>query len=407
MSITIAEALQLPAMKQARLVAGEKGIHNRIKWVTIVEVLEDFTRLQEGEFLITTGYGLQENGERLASVIDKLVEQKLSGLAVHTGFYLNEIPAVWLHAADHLGFPIIEIPRQYNFSTVTKAMLEQIINRQTEMMERDNFLEELLSGQFHDGDGVTLMERGKMLGYRLNGPQTVICFRFLYSEDNIQGLEEIQQVHDRLYHTVESILQQKNMDGILRQQLHTLVLLMSSGKEGEERSAIHLAREVVNQWRPNNPGMLLAAGIGSTALSVKGIPQSAKEAEYTLLLGRLLPSDETVYHFADLEAYHLLIEMMENGVDLQSFYRRTLKELVDHSLLDTLETYLQHNLNLQNTAAALYIHRHTLKYRLQQIEKKTGKSLVSPHNRLQLQLAVMAYRLVQAMNPGEPHKNVR
>ena len=58
------EALQLPIMKRASLVAGHEGVNTPIKWVTIVEVIEDTTRLQEGEFLITTAYGLAEDVQR-------------------------------------------------------------------------------------------------------------------------------------------------------------------------------------------------------------------------------------------------------------------------------------------------------------------------------------------------------
>ncbi|MFC9600239.1 PucR family transcriptional regulator ligand-binding domain-containing protein [Peribacillus butanolivorans] len=64
MAIRIYEALQLPIMKQTKLTAEKKGLQNWIKWVTIVEVIEDIYRLQDGEFLITTGFGLGENTEK-------------------------------------------------------------------------------------------------------------------------------------------------------------------------------------------------------------------------------------------------------------------------------------------------------------------------------------------------------
>ena len=114
MTITIREALQLPDMVQTRLIAGAGGLDNPIRWVTIVEVLEDTSRLQEGEFLITTGFGLTGNPMRLSSFIPSLAKQKLSGVAIHTGFYLREIPEAFIEMANRHQLPLIEIPTEIN-----------------------------------------------------------------------------------------------------------------------------------------------------------------------------------------------------------------------------------------------------------------------------------------------------
>ncbi|MGE5703833.1 MAG: PucR family transcriptional regulator ligand-binding domain-containing protein, partial [Clostridia bacterium] len=133
-TLTIREALQLPDMVQTRLVAGTKGLDNHIRWVTIVELLEDTSRLQEGEFLITTGFGLASDAQKIARFIPSLAERKLSGVAIHTGFYLREIPEVFLTDAEQYGLPLIEIPSEINFSTITKAILQPIVNRQFETL---------------------------------------------------------------------------------------------------------------------------------------------------------------------------------------------------------------------------------------------------------------------------------
>jgi purine catabolism regulator len=62
-------------------------------------------------------------------------------------------------------------------------------------------------------------------------------------------------------------------------------------------------------------------------------------------------------------------------------------------LLQTLEVYLDCGNNASETARALGIHRNTLTYRLKQIEHICGVSLVMPDVRLNLQIAIKAYRL--------------
>lgn len=138
-------------MKKTRLIAGHKGLENNIKWVTIVEVLEDIDRLQAGEFLITTGFGLMEDTKRMETFHDLLQSKLLSGIAIYTSFYMKEIPASFIDLANKNKLPLIEIPTDINFSEITKAMLEQIVNNQMHLLEQaENIHRELTNLVLND-----------------------------------------------------------------------------------------------------------------------------------------------------------------------------------------------------------------------------------------------------------------
>lgn len=59
------------------------------------------------------------------------------------------------------------------------------------------------------------------------------------------------------------------------------------------------------------------------------------------------------------------------------------------SLVETLRTYLAHNLRTAPAARSLYIHRHTLTYRLRCIQQLTGLDLDQPLHRLRAELALL------------------
>lgn len=130
------DALQLPVMETTKLVAGKKGINKKIKWVTIVEVLEDIERIQDGEFLITTGFNLLEDKERMDVFHNLLRLRPLSGVAIYTSFYMETIPESFIELADKHDLPLIEIPTDINFSEITKVVLEYIVNKQTRLLEQ-------------------------------------------------------------------------------------------------------------------------------------------------------------------------------------------------------------------------------------------------------------------------------
>ena len=135
MSLTVADAMKLSVMQQAGLVAGSNGLGRQIRWVTIVEVIEDVSRLQEGEFLITTAYGWEADPDLGRRLLEDFAAQGLSGVAIQTGFYLAAIPQPLVELADKLGLPVFELPSQLNFSMVTRALLEQVINEQFHALE--------------------------------------------------------------------------------------------------------------------------------------------------------------------------------------------------------------------------------------------------------------------------------
>ncbi len=183
-AISIHNALQLPVMKKTRLVAGHQGIENSIKWVTIVEVLEDIGRLQPGEFLITTGFGLAENEDQLEVFHQLLKSKLLSGIAIYTSFYMKEIPASFIELANENNLPLIEIPTDINFSEITKAILEQIVNNQMHLLEQaENIHRELTNLILNDQSLTEVTERLA----QLTSSHIVIFNEFydtIYSSDN-------------------------------------------------------------------------------------------------------------------------------------------------------------------------------------------------------------------------------
>ncbi|MDN4524225.1 CdaR family transcriptional regulator [Fictibacillus fluitans] len=78
---------------------------------------------------------------------------------------------------------------------------------------------------------------------------------------------------------------------------------------------------------------------------------------------------QEVLSFAELEAQALIHQL--NPVAADRLSRRVLLNSV-LSLTDTLQCFLDHHLNLQQTADSLHIHRNTLIYRLNKIKEETG-----------------------------------
>jgi purine catabolism regulator len=142
MAVTIGEILAIDTMHNVRVIAGRKGLTREIKWVTVLEVLDEMSSVQEGELLVTTAFGLESIPGLVDDLIPHLVKRKLAGIAIQTGYYLDVVPAGITRQCDEYDFPLLELDKRMVFSEITMAIAKRIISRQTEMLE--------YAGQIHD-----------------------------------------------------------------------------------------------------------------------------------------------------------------------------------------------------------------------------------------------------------------
>jgi purine catabolism regulator len=142
----------------------------------------------------------------------------------------------------------------------------------------------------------------------------------------------------------------------------------------------------------------LRAGAGSV-VDAGSVGRSLREARYALQVCRL----EGWQHagFEQLGTYRLLLSMTEPDA-LRAFADALLAPLdaydADHGgeLLASLQAFLQHNARWETAASQLYVHRHTLRYRMRKVEELTGRDLTNSFDRMEFWLALRARDLLAA-----------
>ena len=144
--LTVKDALQMPVLASAQLVAGGKGLHNEIRWVHVVDMPDtNFEWHRKGVLLLTTGYALCENPETQETLIPQLVGKRFAGLVIAVGQYFDEIPSVMIAQAEEYNFPLIQVPSDLHYINVTETLLGQIINSRYEMLQESTRINEQLT----------------------------------------------------------------------------------------------------------------------------------------------------------------------------------------------------------------------------------------------------------------------
>ena len=262
---------------------------------------------------------------------------------------------------------------------------------------------DVLQGNYQQPD--EMLARARLLGYDLTTPQIVALFETLSNgTDDTSGGFQAQwsrRVREELLRTWPTgwILAETS-------KVTAILPLNQSEIESTEPDTLLLARlERVHTRLQQNQGFNVSLpaysiGLGRTAYTLATIPESLRQAQQALEIGRRLFGENKLHSFAHLGIYRLLFHL--NGQnELNEFYTETLGPLLqadtraDSTLIETLEGFFRCNGNLSETARVMHLHRNSLLYRLGRIEEILGRSLDDSELRLSLQIALKIHHLLK------------
>ncbi|MDT5178427.1 MAG: hypothetical protein QOJ95_2625 [Mycobacterium sp.] len=170
-----------------------------------------------------------------------------------------------------------------------------------------------------------------------------------------------------------------------------LVVLLTDGRPDPQ--ALH---RTISQILGKTTSVI---GIGSRCLVPDDIPQSFMEARRAMSIRQRSMSPHGAAAFDELGFYRL-IDAAHGGGEVESFVREWLGTLLDYDdrknsdLVMTLSDYLECGGSYDESAAALHIHRSTLRYRLARIAELTGHDLRNVDTRFNLHAATRAWRFL-------------
>lgn len=170
--ISVHEALELPSLRSARLVAGASGTERLIRYVNVMEVPEILPFVKADELLLTTAYPIRDRPAALEELVPRLAERGLAALAVVSRAFLGSLSPAVLRASDELGFPLIELPDHASFNEIMADVLDVILNRQAVQLERSRAIHDRLTAVVLAGG--SLADLMRTLAQLLGKPVSVV-----------------------------------------------------------------------------------------------------------------------------------------------------------------------------------------------------------------------------------------
>ena len=142
---------------------------------------------------------------------------------------------------------------------------------------------------------------------------------------------------------------------------------------------------------------------GTIINDIKEVSKSYKEAKLALDVGKIFFSEKNVIAFSELGIGRLIYQL---PVPLCKMFIREIFEGkspddFDEETLTTINKFFENNLNVSETSRQLYIHRNTLVYRLDKLQKSTGLDLRVFEDAITFKIALMVVKYMKYMESLE------
>lgn len=289
--------------------------------------------------------------------------------------------------------------------SATIAALEMAQDRvrfETEVRLKGDFVDDVISGGERGGD--SLLRRGAFLGCDLSQGAAVL----LVAVDELHGAaarkrveqEELEAAVGRFFTQVSRYVSAQEPSSLASLKSGQIVIFVC-GRTARDPEALRRLALVIQDIGRSSAGLSVSAGISGFVPDPVQMDRGYQEALVALKVGRKLHGGGSVLHFKDVGTYRLLFDIWERDPqEIRSLYEETIGPIDRYDqangtqLVQTLAVFFRHNESLTKTAAELYAHRHTIRYRLEKIAEISGLSVFDTEHKERLGLGLKARSLL-------------
>lgn len=172
------------------------------------------------------------------------------------------------------------------------------------------------------------------------------------------------------------------------------VVCFSDGEESAYEFGSFLRQSLYEEL-----GVRASVGIGCEMRSFSDIPLSYHQAVTAVRMSAIMHADGEVHSYREYLLVKILEDLPRSRLKEYSEQFRTEdadEVFADDELVETAEAFLESSLNVSETSRNLFMHRNTLMYRLDKIERVTGLNIRKFSDAVTFRILCILYKLLQS-----------
>ena len=355
-------------------------ISNQILQNTI-DGLKAITRIElgivdtEGHVLATTVEGIEECEGAIAAFAESPAEsQEVSGYQFFKVYDDNQLEYILIASGTN--------DDVYLVGKIAAFQIQNLLVAYKERFDKDNFIKNLLL------DNLLLVDiynRSKKLHIDTEARRVVFIVEAKHDKDG------------KILENIRSLFGGKTKDFVTAVDEKNIIVVKELAEADTYDDMAKIAKVILSSFDEENCEAHVA--YGTIVNEIKEVSRSYKEAKMALDVGKIFFPERNVIAYSSLGIgrliYQLPIPLCK--MFIKEIFDGKSPDDFDEETLITINKFFENSLNVSETSRQLYIHRNTLVYRLDKLQKSTGLDLRVFEDAITFRIALMVVRYMKYM----------
>jgi len=391
------DLFKLPSLSKMKIIAGNKGLHKIIRWSYKAESIHLAKWVHGGELLIVSKMVIHEKDFNLYNFLKEAISLNISGALLLIGpNYIEQIPQSVIDLSNQKHFPLFLIPWDTPLVDIFEELGHAIASIN---LINDKHKDLLFSIIFNTNLSLDYLKyQSQEVNFSFDGYLQFFEINFLLPQsENAIILNDVDK--DTICQFIHTLFENEHIPILSSSYTKNIIAIINVNNTSLD-TLNTLFPQILNYIKENYPNYIVNIGIGTRQKSLEKYKLSYEQASKCINLAIKQKQKNMIYYYEQLGLYQLFYDI-NNKTLLENFVHNILYSLMAYdkkyntNLIQTLEVYLNKNCNLNQTAETLFIHRNTIKYRLQRIEEITNTSLDDAFTRLNFFNAILIKKFLQ------------
>lgn len=353
---------------------------------TSLDELKAITKVDLGVYeptgiLVVSTY---EKEDITAEIIEKFAESPADGQVIG-GRHLMKI-----YDDGELQYVVVAVGKSddaYMVGRIAVSQLQNLSIAYRERYDRNSFFQNLLL------DNLLLVDihnRAKKLHLETDTPRAVFLIATKQEKDGI------------VTELLKGMFSVQAGDHVTSVDEKSVILIKSLKDGGSAEDLQKVANTIVDMM--NAEAMMnVRVAYGTVVQELKDLSKSYKEAKMALDVGKIFYAERDVAAYSALGIGRLIYQLPVNlcKIFIEEIFGKNIPEELDEETLNTLNKFFENNLNVSETSRQLFVHRNTLVYRIEKIQKSTGLDLRCFDDALTFKIALMVVNYMKYLETME------
>ena len=352
---------------------------------TLQKYMDDWKRISHFDFCL-----LQEDNSILVTTCDRRLpaESKLEEFRNSTALCLsNATCCLYKITEKNEQLLLIVWGSEDSVSTIGElavCQIESILESYAEKNDKNAFMQKLLLGNYTD---VEAFNRARKLHISSSARRAVFLVETRQSKDE-HALATIKNIFSARTHDFITSIDNRGII-VVRE-------LTSAETYDDLENIAHMLVDMLGTEAMTQAWVAYS----NTANDLKDLSNAYKEARTALEIGKIFYAERNVFGYRTLGIGRLLYQLPVSICEMfiQEIFGDESLDSIDGETLAIIRTFFENNLNLSETSRQLYVHRNTLVYRFEKIQKRFGLDLRTFEDAMTFKLAMLVSRYLRYQN---------